>query len=72
MLAKGDFVTFDFGAKTRWMALWELTGRCLALANLFLAELRLGFTAEIVGTIRVLDEGMRLLHAVVADKALGG
>jgi hypothetical protein len=62
-----DRSDIDLAAETRWAALWELSGRCLALANLLLAELRLGYTAETVGTIRVLDEAYHLLHAVAAD-----
>lgn len=58
----------EFEAETRWIALWEVTGRCLALANLFLAELRLGYTAETVGTIRVLNEAVLLLHALAGDE----
>jgi hypothetical protein len=58
----------DLEAETRWVALWEVAGRCLALANLLLAELRLTYTAETVGTIRVLNEAMLLLHAIAADE----
>lgn len=58
----------DLDAETRWAALWLIAGRCLALSNLFLAELRLGYTAETVGTIRVLDEAILLLHAITADE----
>lgn len=53
--------------ETRWAAIWELCGRCLSLARLLLDELGLGYTAETAGTIRVLDEAVHLLHAVVAD-----
>jgi hypothetical protein len=53
--------------ETRWAAIWELCGRCLSLARLLADELGLGYTAEIAGTIRVLDEAVNLLHAVVAD-----
>lgn len=53
--------------ETRWAAIWELSGRCLSLSRLLLDELALGYTAETAGTIRVLDEGVHLLHAVVSD-----
>lgn len=53
--------------ETRWAAIWELCGRCLSVARLLLDELGLGYTAETAGTIRVLDEGVHLLHAIVAD-----
>jgi hypothetical protein len=59
----------ELEAETRWVALWEVAGRCLALANLFLAELRLGYTAETVGTIRVLNEALLLLDAIAGDEA---
>jgi hypothetical protein len=58
----------DLEAETRWVALWEVAGRCLSLANLFLAELELGYTAETVGTIRVLNEAMLLLDAIAGDR----
>ena len=54
----------EIDADTRWSAIWEISGRCLALASLFIAELRLGYTAETAGTIRVIDEAVHLLHAV--------
>jgi hypothetical protein len=63
-----DQSDIELGAETRWAALWELSGRCLALANLFVAELRMGITAETAGTIRVTDEAAHLLHAVAADE----
>jgi hypothetical protein len=59
----------DLSATTRWAALWEATGRCIALANLLLAELRLGYTAETVGTIRVLEEASLLVRAFAADRS---
>src|SRR6266540_3292455 len=30
----------DLETETRWVALWELSGRCLSVANLLLDELR--------------------------------
>jgi hypothetical protein len=63
-----DESDLDLDADTRWVALWEVAGRCLALANLLLAEIRLGFTAETHGTIRVLDEANQLLHALAVDE----
>src|SRR3954469_12535541 len=63
-----DNSNLDLEAETRWIALWEVGGRCLALANLFLAELRLGYTAETVGTIRVLNEANLLLDAIAGDE----
>lgn len=57
----------EIQGRTRWSAIWEVAGRCLALSNLFVAELRLGFTAETAGTIRVLDEAVHLVHAIAGD-----
>ena len=36
-------------------------GRCLGLANALVAQLRLGYAAETIGTIRVLHEAVTLL-----------
>lgn len=66
--AVGDLVDFDLEAGTRWVAMWELSGRCLGLANLLLAELRLGFTAEAGGTVRALHEALNLLAVATFEE----
>jgi hypothetical protein len=63
----GDCVDFDLNAETRWVAAWELSGRTLGLANLLIAELRAGFTAETGGTMRALHESSNLT-ALVANE----
>lgn len=49
---------------TRWSAMWELGGRCLAISRVVLHDLRGGFTSDSVGTLRTLYEATILLGAV--------
>jgi hypothetical protein len=58
----------DLEAETRWVALWELSGRCLGVANLLLDELRLGYTSETAGTMRVLHEAANLLAVATHEE----
>jgi hypothetical protein len=51
-------------AETRWSAIWELSGRCLAICRVVLHDLRGGFTSEAVGSLRSLWEASILLAAV--------
>jgi hypothetical protein len=51
-------------ANTRWSAIWELSGRCLAVCRVVLHDLRGGFTSEAVGSLRALYEASVLLGAV--------
>jgi hypothetical protein len=58
--------TMDFGLqeRTRWTAVWELSGRCIALENGMLAQIRAGFASEVVPTMRALHEAAQLLTVV--------
>jgi hypothetical protein len=58
----------DFEGETRWVALWEMSGRCLSVANLLLDELRLGYTSETAGTMRVLHEAANLLAVATHEE----
>jgi hypothetical protein len=58
----------DLEAQTRWVALWELSGRCLSVANLLLDELRLGYTSETPGTMRILHEAANLLAVATHEE----
>lgn len=62
--ALADETDVDIGADTRWSAIWELSGRCLAISNVVLHDCRGGFTSEAIGTLRSLHEAVQLLHAV--------
>jgi hypothetical protein len=53
----------DLEATTRWVAVWELSGRCLGICKLIVYEMRGGFTSEAVGTMRTLHEAVHLLSA---------
>ena len=57
----------DLNASTRWVALWELSGRCLALGSALVEQVRTGFGPESVGTMRVIHEACNLLHAIADD-----
>jgi hypothetical protein len=59
-----DDTDLELGADTRWSAIWELSGRCLAICRVVLHDLRGGFTSEAVGTLRSLWEASILLGAV--------
>jgi hypothetical protein len=54
----------DLEAETRWVATWELSGRCLAVSRVLLHDLQGGFAAEAVGTLRALHEAVQLLSAL--------
>jgi hypothetical protein len=59
-----DETDIELRAETRWSAIWELSGRCLAICRVVLHDLRGGFTSEAVGTLRSLWEASILLAAV--------
>ena len=69
----------DLEAQTRWVALWELSSRCLSVANLLLDELRLGYTGDPRHDARLAQSGQpprgrdarggRSLNATVARRA---
>ncbi len=56
----------DLDGNSRWVAVWEITGRCIGLANALTDQLRRGYTAETVGTMRVLHEAANLI-VIFAD-----
>jgi hypothetical protein len=55
---------FGLGADTRWAAVWEMSGRCIALSRCAMAQLRAGFASETVPTLRSIHEATRLLSLV--------
>jgi hypothetical protein len=59
-----DQSDLDLSAATRWVAIWELSGRCLGISKLVIYEMRGGFTSEAAGTLRTLHEAVHLLTAV--------
>jgi hypothetical protein len=59
-----DRTDIDIGANTRWAAVWEMSGRCLAISNVLLHDLRGGFASEAIGTLRALHEASQLLSAL--------
>jgi hypothetical protein len=59
-----DRTDLNIRADTRWSAIWELSGRCLAICRVVLHDLRGGFTSEAVGTLRTLYEATILLGAL--------
>lgn len=62
--ALADDTDIELGAKTRWAAVWEMSGRCLAISNVLLHDLRGGFASEAIGTLRALHEASQLLSAL--------
>jgi hypothetical protein len=60
----GDGTDIELGADTRWAAIWEMSGRCLAISNVLLHDLRGGFASEAMGTLRSLHEAAQLLSAL--------
>jgi hypothetical protein len=62
--ALADDTDIELGAATRWAATWEMSGRCLAISNVLLHDLRGGFASEGIGTLRALHEASQLLSAL--------
>jgi hypothetical protein len=62
-----DASDLEIGADTRWSAMWELAGRALSTARVWLHDLRGGFTTETDGTARALHEAVQLLSALQFD-----
>jgi hypothetical protein len=60
----GDSTDIDIRAPTRWSAIWELSGRCLAICQVVVHDVEGGFTSEAVGSLRALFEATVLLGAV--------
>ena len=59
-----DNSDLEMGVDTRWAAMWVMSGRCLAIANVLLHDLRGGFASEAIGTLRALHEASQLLSAL--------
>jgi hypothetical protein len=59
-----DTMDFGFRGQTRWAAVWELSGRCIALSRCAMAQLRAGFASETVPTLRSIHEATGLLSLV--------
>lgn len=59
-----DDTDIELDANTRWAATWEMSGRCLAISNVLLHDLRGGFASEAIGTLRALHEASQLLSAL--------
>jgi hypothetical protein len=59
-----EAMDFGLGAETRWTAVWEMSGRCIALCNCAIAQLRAGFGAEVVPTLRAIHEAGQLLSVL--------
>jgi hypothetical protein len=57
----GETMDFGLGGRTRWTAVWEMSGRCLALTNCLLTQLEGGFASEVVPTLRAIHEADLLL-----------
>jgi hypothetical protein len=62
--ALADETDLEMAAHTRWAAIWEMSGRCLAISNVLLHDLRGGFASEAIGTLRALHEASQLLSAL--------
>jgi hypothetical protein len=59
-----DSKDFGFLGQTRWAAVWELSGRCIALTRCVMAQLRAGFGSEAAPTLRSIHEATELLILV--------
>jgi hypothetical protein len=59
-----DTMDFGFRGRTRWAAVWELSGRCIALSRCVMTQLRAGFASETVATLRSIHEAVNLLTLV--------
>ncbi len=59
--ALADDTDIELGTNTRWAAMWGMSGRCLAISNILLHDLRGGFASEAIGTLRSLHEASQLL-----------
>jgi hypothetical protein len=59
-----DQTDLEIRSDTRWSAIWEMSGRCLAICRVVLHDLRGGFTSEAVGSMRTLFEATTLLGAL--------
>jgi hypothetical protein len=59
-----DTMEFGFRGQTRWAAVWELSGRCIALSRAMLSQIRAGFASEVAPTMRSVHEACQLLTVV--------
>lgn len=60
----GDTMDFGLQERTRWTAIWEMSGWCIGLCNCMLTQLRAGFASETVPTMRSIHEASQLLTVV--------
>jgi hypothetical protein len=63
----GDQTNVEISGEARPSAIWQLSGRCLAICRVVLHDLRGGFTSESVGSLRTLWEAAILLGAVTSE-----
>jgi hypothetical protein len=59
-----ETMDFDLGGRTRWAAIWDVSGRCLGLCNSLLTQLQGGFASEVVPTLRAIHEADLLLSVL--------
>lgn len=59
-------LNFSLDERTRWSAIWIMSGRSLALANAYLNLVATGFGAESIPVARAMHEGLQLLDAFTA------
>lgn len=60
----GETIEFGLQERTRWTAVWEMSGRCLSLTNCLLPQLAAGFASETVPTMRAIHEAVQILTVV--------
>ena len=66
-----DRTDLDLSAETRWLAIWEISGHSIALANALVDQVEDGHTVELGGTTRALLEALALALAMAGgDEAL--
>ncbi len=59
-----DSTDLDLDAQIRWVAIWEVTGHCIALGHALLDQVEDGHTAELDATTRALVEALTLALAL--------
>lgn len=58
-----DRCDLDLGESTRSVAVWDLGGRAISLANALIDQLRRGYASQSIGTMRLMFEAASLLEA---------
>jgi hypothetical protein len=61
-----DHTDIDLRAGTRWVAVLEVTARCISIADSLVDQLRSGYAGETAGACRVLHEALDLAIALAA------